>query len=520
MLCSVMAAASAPSAWQTILSEATRQGTVWIVVGFIVAWLLQRGRMQAAEHRRRWKLVIGLSAIHLLLLPVTALSTWLDVGVARELRLTGSVAGALAGVGLCAEIVFYAVFPRMRLGIPPIVQDVLVAVFSLVALFGTATRAGVDLTGIVATGAVLTGVIGLALQDLLGNVFGGLSLQLDHTIHVGDWIRVQEVTGRVVEIRWRSTSIETRNWETVIIPNSVLTRSQVVVLGRRASDPREPRRWRRQIVFAVDFRYPPTQVMECVLRALRAHAIADVADDPAPDCQLLELTDSCARYAVRYWLTDFSHDTPTDSVVQTRIFYALKRAGIPLAMPAHAIFLTEDSPERRKHKLVSENERRLFALSRIELFRDLAEAERKELAAGLHYAPFTRGEVIVRLGAAAHHLYMITSGTVSVRTGDGATEHELAQLGEGEFFGEMSLLTGEPRSATTVAATDVECYRLDAEVFRSLLSRRPDLADKVAAALSERRSALQARKLPGVRRSMPEMNESDLLNKIRAFFGL
>ena len=520
MLGSVMAAASAPGAWQMILSEAARQGTAWIVIGFLVARLLQRGRAQAADHRRRWRLVLGLLAIHLLLLPVTGLSAWLELGFERDLRLTGSVAGALAGVGLCAEILFYSVLPRMRLGIPAIVQDVLVAAFSVVALFGTASRAGLDLTGIVATGAVLTGVIGLALQDLLGNVFGGLSLQLDHTIHVGDWIRVQDVSGRVVEIRWRSTSIETRSWETVIIPNSVLTRSQVVVLGRRASDPRDPSRWRRQVVFAVDFRYPPTQVIECVLRALHGQAITHVADDPPPDCQLLELTDSCARYGARYWLTDFAQDVPTDSVVQTRIFYALKRAGIPLAMPAHAIFLTEDSPERRKHKQESDNERRLLALSRIGLFRDLGEAERSELAAGLHHAPFTKGEVITRLGAAAHHLYMITSGTVSVRTGDGDTEMELARLAEGEFFGEMSLLTGEPRSATTVAATDVECYRLDAEVFRNLLSRRPDLADKVAAALSERRTQLLTRKLPGARRSMPELNERDLLNKIRAFFRL
>lgn len=513
-------AASAPSAWHTILSEATRQGTLWIIAGFMVARLLQGTRPQGAEHRRRWQLVSGLFAIHVLLLPVTGLSAWLDAGVARDLRLTGSVAGALAGVGLCAEILFHSVFPRMRVGIPPIVQDLLVAAFSLVALFGTASRAGLDLTGIVATGAVLTGVIGLALQDLLGNVFGGLSLQLDHTIHVGDWIRVQDVTGRVVEIRWRSTSIETRGWETVIIPNSVLTRSQVVVLGRRASDPRDPRRWRRQITFAVDFRYPPNQVIECVLGALHGHVIANVASDPPMDCQLLEMTDSCARYGVRYWLLDFAQDVPTDSVVQTRVFYALKRAGIPLAMPAHAIFLTEDSPERRKHKQASEHERRVLALSRIGLFRDLSDAERNELAAGLHHAPFTRGEVITRTGAAAHHLYMITSGTVSVRTGDGNTEHELARLGEGEFFGEMSLLTGEPRSATTVAATDAECYRLDADAFRNLLARRPDLADKVAAALSERRSALQARKQPGARRSLPELDQRDLLDKIRAFFRL
>jgi len=512
--------AAAPDVLQQILAEGTRQGTPWIVVGLLFARLLQRGRADELEQRGRWHLVVGLISIHALLLLATAVSVWLGAGVARDLRLTGSIAGAIAGVGVCAEILFHTIFPRLHIHTPRIVQDILVAAFAVVAVFGTASRVGLDLTGIVATGAVLTGVIGLALQDLLGNVFGGLSLQLDNTIRVGDWIRVQDVGGRVVAIRWRSTSLETRSGETVVMPNSVLTRSQVVVLGRRVSEQREPRRWRRQVTFNADFRFPPNQVIDCVQRALRAHPIENVAAHPPPECLLLELADSAARYAVRYWLLDFAADASSDSVVQTRVFYALKRAEIPLSMPAHAIFMTEESPERRRHKQEGERERRRYVIARIGLFRDLSEAEHTELAAGLRYAPFARGEVLTRAGADAHHLYVIASGTVSVRTSDGGTEHEVAQLSTGEFFGEMSLLTGAPRSATVIALTDVECYRLDADAFRRLLERRTDLAEKVAAALSERRSGLLAKKKSGVDRASTEIDQRDLLDRIRAFFSL
>jgi small-conductance mechanosensitive channel/CRP-like cAMP-binding protein len=510
--------ADALSVLHTILAEARSQGTAWILFGLVLTRLWLRASLHEHENRARFQFVLLLVGVHALLLPATGLSATFGAGVARDLRLAGSAAGAIAGVCLAGLLVFRVLLPRLRIAIPRIVQDIVVAVICVVAVFGTASRGGVDLSGIVATGAVLTGVIGLALQDLLGNVFGGLGLQLDHTIRVGDWIRVQEVTGRVVELRWRSTSIETRAWETVIIPNSVLTRTQVTVLGRRRG---EARRWRRQLTFSVDFRYPPNAVIDSVQKALRGHVIANVAPEPEPDCVLLELGDSSARYAVRYWLTDLSVDVPTDSVVQTRIYYALRRGDIPLSMPAHAVFLTQDSPERQKHKLDAERDRRVFALSRIGLFRDVPAAERAELAASLHYAPFARGEVVTRQGADAHHLYMICSGTVSVRAGDSQAEQEIAQLKAGEFFGEMSLLTGAPRSATVVALTEVECYRLDAEAFRHLLEQRPDMAEKVAGALAERRSGLLAnREKMSDGRALGDITQRDLLDKIRAFFSL
>jgi CRP-like cAMP-binding protein len=398
------------------------------------------------------------------------------------------------------------------------VLDVLIAAIGIFAVFGTASRAGVDLSGIVATGAVVTAVIGLALQDTLGNVVGGLALQLDSTVRVGDWIRVTDITGRVVEIRWRSTSIETSGWETVILPNSVLTRSQVVVLGRRTG---ESPRVRNSVAFSVDFRTPPTQVIDVVLRALAAHPIDNVAANPPVECILVDLDSSAARYAVRFWILDAGRDSSTDSVMRTRVYFALTRAGIPLAIPAHAVFLTEDSKERRRDKEDQERARRVTALSEIDLLRDLSQQERGELTDWLQRAPFAKGEVLTREGADAHHLYLITKGRVSVRTKQGTQDKEVAQLGPGQCFGEMSLLTGEPRSATIVALSEVECYRLHADAFRRLLERRGDLAAKMAATLAERRVALlSSREQLGDHKTLVANAEQDLLDKIRSFFRL
>ena len=168
----------------------------------------------------------------------------------------------------------------------------------------------VDVTGIVATSAVITAVIGLSFQDTLGNMMGGMALQVERAIRVGDWIRIDGQEGLVKEIRWRHTSIETRSWDTIVIPNSVLMKSQVTVLGQRTGEPRRHRQW---VYFNVDFRYSPTQVIDVVETALRAEPIANIAHEPPPSCVLMDFKESYGSYAMRYWLTDLAVDDPTNT---------------------------------------------------------------------------------------------------------------------------------------------------------------------------------------------------------------
>src|SRR5581483_10943655 len=213
------------------------------------------------------------------------------------------------------------------------------------------SRSGVDIAGVVATSAVITAIIGFSLQDTLGNIMGGLALQMEHTIRVGDWVRIDQQEGLVKEIRWRQTTIETRNWDTVVIPNGVLIKSQVVVLGRRAGLPRQHRQW---VYFNVDVGAAPTQVIATVERAVLADAIPDVASEPPPHCLVVDFKDSYAVYAARYWLTNLAQTDPTDSVVRTRLYTALRRADIPLSIPAQSLFVTQESETRRERKRTEE----------------------------------------------------------------------------------------------------------------------------------------------------------------------
>jgi CRP-like cAMP-binding protein len=265
-------------------------------------------------------------------------------------------------------------------------------------------------------------------------------------------------------------------------------------------------------------------VIDTVVKALHeGAAIPNVALDPKPNCVLMDFGESTARYAVRYWLTDLAVDDPTDSAVRVRVFFALKRAGIPLALPAHALFMTEDSQKRRDRKVKEAQQVRLQSLATIDVFAPLDEAERTKLADMLVFAPYARGERITRQGAEAHWLYLVGHGTVSVRVEVDGIEREVVKMGEGEVFGEMSLLTGEPRSASVYADTDVECWRLDRDAFQQVLAERPEVAAPIAALLAERQVTLMAVKegLDAEARDRRKTEvEERLLTKMRAFFGL
>jgi small-conductance mechanosensitive channel len=507
------------SLWYVILAEIKDDRTAELSALAVI--LLMATRLAAAPHRERIRSSVVLFGLHLLIVPIAGALRMAGAIVYPETRLAALTFATLSLIGLGATLLFSVLLPRARIATPRILQDVLVAASSLLAFFMLASHAGLNLSGLIATSAVLTAVIGLAFQDTLGNVVGGLALQLDDSVRVGDWIKIGDVVGLVTEIRWRYTAIETRNWETVILPNSMLVKGQVTVLGKREG---QPPYWRRIIFFNVDYRYPPNDVIRTVEEALRDVSIDRVAKTPAPNCVLMDLSDSFGRYALRYWLTDLHHDDGTDSVIRTRIFFALRRARIQLSMPAHAVFLTEDTEARKLSKSRVDMERRLEALSHVVLFSGLSDDEYRHLAEHLTYAPFAAGETMTRQGAEAHFLYMVVKGEASVRVASGGrAESEVARIGPGQFFGELGLLTGERRTATIVAATPVECYRLDKSAFQELMSSRPEISEQIADLLAKRRMELVAAKEGLDRRAQDEqlrITRTDLLGRIRVFFAL
>jgi hypothetical protein len=337
-------------------------------------------------------------------------------------------------------------------------------------------------------------------------------------VRIGDWIKVDSVSGRVRDIRWRSTLIETRNWETVVVPNSMLMKARVEILGQRDGAPLQ---WRRQIEFMVDPGVPPARAIAIVDDEMRELSIPNVARTPAPSCVLKGFTEGNLAYQLRYFLTDLLEDDLTDSMVRVHLFASLQRAGIRVAEPqrtVHAVNRDEAHAEKVRRRELT---RRLEALASVPPFAALPEETRADIAERLQYAPFARGDIITKQGNKAHWLYVLAYGEAEVLyEPPGGRPTVIGSVSAGQFFGEMALITGDTRAATVVAKTDVECYRLDRASFQELLLGRHEIADEIKKVMGGRRGDLDSAREAFAGVGPVAEAEVRLATRIRRFFGM
>ena len=490
-----------------------------LILGMVLVLTLLMPRQRT--HVRAVLVMYSLALFLLVLSAIPAALGWPTT--AKTLHAAGLLLLGFAIVKLASIIIFDIILAFTPLSPPQVLRDILVAGGYAGAGLWVLSRNGVTLSSIVATSAVMTGVIVFSLQDSLSTILGGLVLQIDESLQVGDWVKIDQTAGKVKEITWRHVAIETRNWDTVIIPNSVLIKSQVLIQGQRSGQPLQTRRW---VWFNVDFRVPPTEVIRVVTDALVSEPVEGSAVDPAPNVVLMDFKESYCSYAARYWLTDLVKDDPTDSLVRCRIYFALERASIPLSVPAMTAFIEQRDQAREKLHHEREISQRLSALdlARVELFREMNDGERRVLAERLRYAPFMKGEIITRQGAEAHWLYILTKGSAEAIVSTDAGVHKtVGVLHAGDFFGEMSLLTGEPRSASLKALEDVECYRLDRQAFDDILHGRPEIAHYLSELLARRKVEIEAVRHDldaAARTAMMQHQQQSIFDKIHKLFGL
>jgi small-conductance mechanosensitive channel/CRP-like cAMP-binding protein len=398
----------------------------------------------------------------------------------------------------------------VRRPVPRILRDLIQGIAYLVTTLVVLTRSAIDVTQLFTASVLTTAVIGLALQETLGNLMAGLTLQIERDLEIGDWISLDDkIVGQIREIHWRATTIVTKNGDLTLIPNTAITRGMIVNYSRPTTAHRQ---W---IHLRVHFRHPPGRVRDVVLEAIRALPFVRV--DPAPDCILHDFKSDASEYSVRYWMDDVRRDDTMDSAVRSAVWYALHRAGMEIPFPSRNVHLTEMNEERTRRKDDEEYARRIDALSRVDVFRALDAERMDRLSRRLKLLIFGPDETILRQGDPGDSLYVLRSGSVVVRAGAGGSMRNIRTMAAGQFFGEMSLMTGAPRSATVVAASDVECYVVDKEAFQSILEETPELAGTISDVLARHQMADAER----AAHSPPTPAEKNqLLARIAQFFGI
>lgn len=437
-----------------------------------------------------------------------------DADAATTLRGLSLFTVGLGSLQVGVVTVFRLLLPWVGLVAPRIVQDLSVTTLSLAWGMLWLRVAGVDPSQLFATSAILTAVVAFAMQDTLGNVLGGVALQLDNSLRVGDWVRLGEVFGKVTDVRWRYTAIETRSGEMVIVPNSWLMKN---TFGVVRPDTLGGTGWRRTLEFQLDASASPAVVVHAIEHAVLDADIANVVKTPEPQALLMETTAGVTHYHFRYWVANPLNDWPTDSAVRMHVLAALARAGVKAGVPLQERLniketeLWHSAMEQREFNL------RLNAIKATLLFATLPDADQQALAQHLKHAPFAQGDIMTRQGAVAHWLYLITQGSADVLVDSAQGPVSVATLHDGDFFGEMGMLTGEPRTATVKALTPVNAYRLDKAGFAQVLQARPEIARELSDVVAARHAEITHRTAS---QTGAHATSEPLINRILHFFSL
>jgi small-conductance mechanosensitive channel/CRP-like cAMP-binding protein len=477
---------------------------------FLLVWA---GRTLKRRHGVRLGWVYHLFALGLALyVPATLLQV--DWEWRRHLGAAVAVFGAVVAIALVERYIWELYLEeRHQVKVPKFFVELARLIIALVAVF-LVLELGYNQTlkGLLIAPGIAAVVIGLAMQDLMGNILAGVALQIGKPFLQGDWLILDSRYAEVMEINWRSTRLRTNDHVSIEIPNRELARQTIVNLNR-------PQRLHAmRISILIDYTTPPTRVKDVLFHA--AANAKGVAPEPKPQIFLKNFADFGAEYEIKFWMEEHGLFSEVSDAVRTNVWYSLRRNAIRVPYPIRTVQL-ERPPRDRQQEL--QGTARLM-LHQQRLFRNLTDEQLDELLPRGRVLHFGRGEKIIRQGDEGDSMFVLVDGRAGVSVERQGLPKQVGTLGPGDCFGEMSLLTGEDRSATVTAQTDCAVVEIAKPVLAGRLKEDPGLLQSLSQLLAQRQmeteGALAAGQSPEPAGARQARYAAGFLEKLRKFFQL
>jgi small-conductance mechanosensitive channel len=302
---------------------------VFALLVVLVAWLRRRSFL---VRQIAFPLYVGAAAVAVEVFARLEPSGSVEVAQARAWILL--FLGAVTVLRLLGLYLFDIHFQAQRgYRLPPLLPAVTMALVYLVAAFASLRLLfpRLELGGLIATSAVTSLVLGLALQPILSNFFAGLVISIERPFRINDWIRIGEHEGRVVSINWRTTHLRTRDNDNLVIPNGKLADERV--LNYYYPHPMHMER----VKIGAGYQEPPYRVRRALLDC--AAGVSGILDKPTPEVYVLAFDESAVLYELRIWVEDVAAGPRIASDVRARIWEEFRREGIVIPYPVRTVEL-------------------------------------------------------------------------------------------------------------------------------------------------------------------------------------
>ncbi len=413
--------------------------------------------------------------------------------------------------------------------VPPLLRNIVRGLVSLAVVFGLLKYSlGVNISPLLASTALLTAVVGFALQGVLGNLMAGMSLHLVRSVVPGDWVRIDDVEGQVVEMNWRETRLRTNAGHCLILPNSRVAGAQI----HNMTYP--DRRRRHEMIIPIRCNVPP-EIVTAELAAAAA-AVPMVLKQPAPSAHILGFKDYGVEYRLRFWSERYFNRAPIEGDVARMVWYRLRRKGIELPLPVadEWIARVREMWARPETAALQDARRIVEELKRSELMSKwlvdakgeplIGHADLERLAEHVRRVRFATGEVVFRQGDPGAACYVVLSGRLrGTMEFNDMPEPASFVVESGALVGEMSLVTQLPRTATLVAEEEVEMLEIPESAFQRLLALRPDVPERLAAVVAERarnnEATLQRLKSVAAEPVQQRISRKSILDRLLSLLG-
>jgi small-conductance mechanosensitive channel len=399
--------------------------------------------------------------------------------------------------------------------IPHFLREVVSGIIFLIVLLLVLSygyHAEAQLKGVLAGSGVVAIIVGFAGQNLFAGIIGGISIQINRPYKVGDWLQVGERFAEVKEINWRSTRLCTNDDIYLDIPNNEMVSHQIVNLHY----PTEIHAMRIRV--GVEYKNPPNRVKDALGRA--AQSAKNVVPDPPVKVFLVDFADHAVIYEIKYYMGNHARINETNDSVRTNVWYELKRQGITIPFPIRTLRVERKAPPQ-----VQKEQEEAKAILRDEaLFECLSDEQIDSLVQQSRVSHFGRGERVIREGAEGDSMFVLLSGAAEVSISKNGTSIPVATLKAPDCFGEMSLLTGERRTATVRAETDCQVMEIGKPVMAELLRAAPDCLERLSELLAKRKMETEGLLKVAVSHTQSARKEREyrdtFLHRLRTFFEL